>query len=85
MGQSRSRASAAHTTWTVWTHFCSSLGSTRLHSMSPTQLPFSKCSHTDIGAANYLPAALKSEVEQWETPFEPLGRRSPIWDTLIPA
>jgi len=26
MGQSRSRASAAHTTWTVWTHFCSSLG-----------------------------------------------------------
>ncbi len=60
-------------------------GSTRLHSMSPTQLPFSKCSHTDIGVANYLPAALKSEVEQWETPFEPLGRRSPTWDTLIPA
>jgi hypothetical protein len=33
----------------------------------------------------YLPARLKSEVKRWETPFAPLGRHWPTWDTPTPV
>jgi hypothetical protein len=35
----------------------------------------------DTEWATFLPAGLKSAVERWATPFVPLARRWPSWDT----
>jgi hypothetical protein len=32
----------------------------------------------------YLPAKLKCAAERWATPFVPLARRWPTWDTPTP-
>jgi hypothetical protein len=55
---------------------------------SKTQMiPFSPYNFLplDTAVANYLPANLKYAVKRWATPFVPLDRRSPTWDSRIPA
>jgi len=54
-------------------------------STSRTESPCYRSLPTDTDTASYLPAALKYAAERWATPFVPLGRRSPTWDTLIRA
>jgi hypothetical protein len=50
---------------------------------TPSSTPFRSFKSSLIGTewANFLPAGLKSAVERWATPFVPLARRWPSWDT----
>ncbi len=63
---------------------------TPLTSTQPSKkqmIPFSPCNFLpfDTAVAKYLPANLKYAVKRWATPFVPLDRRSPTWDSRIPA
>ena len=52
---------------------------------TPTQSRLSNCSLIDTEQASYLPAELRSAVARWETPFVPLDRHWPAWDSRTPA
>jgi hypothetical protein len=55
---------------------------TQSPSMFPTRSPYYKSSPTDTAPDTYLPPVLQSAVAWWETPFAPLDRRWPTWDSL---
>jgi hypothetical protein len=45
---------------------------------------FSKFLHTATAPATFLPPHLRCAVERWVTPFAPLARRWPTWDSTTP-
>ena len=59
----------------------------RTHSYNdlPTRYPSCRSSPFAIAGASFLPAALQLKSARWKKPFVPLGRRSPHWDSPIPA
>jgi hypothetical protein len=59
-----------------WTHPCHHV-----------QTPYPRCSSSPIvtEVERLLPAALRSVVKRWVTPFVPWARRSPAWDCRTPA
>jgi len=56
-----------------------------LESTSPILSHFYKSLPTATGKERYLPASLKFAAAQWATPFEPLGRCWPTWDSTTHA
>jgi hypothetical protein len=51
----------------------------------PTPSLYCKSSLIITEPVSWLPAALRSSLEQWKTPFEPWARRSLHWAAPIPA
>jgi hypothetical protein len=50
---------------------------------STIQYPCFKSLPTDIEAAQWLPAGLRSSLERWKEPYVPLARRWPHWAAPI--
>jgi hypothetical protein len=57
--------------------------STPTHPTCPTPPQFFKSLLTATDRASYLPANLRFVAARWATPFAPLARRWPTWDTPI--